>query len=259
VPPISGLSVIVITKNEEADIDACLASVADIASEIVVVDAHSTDRTRDIARARGATILEREWNGFGPQKQFALENARGPWVLNIDADERLTPTLASDIRAALSGENAGRDEAAFDIAFHHYFLGRRLRFGGGQGEHHVRLFRKDRASYGGTRFHEGIHVQGPVARIESPIAHYSYRSIREYLDKCNRYTTLIAEDKYARGVRLSWKHHFRLPYEFFVRYVLRLGFLDGGPGLVYAALSSYYVWLKYVKLLDMTTDRGERP
>ena len=246
--PVDGLSVIVIARNEEKDLPGCLDSVKGLASEIVLADSGSTDRTLDIARAAGAAVFHQEWQGYGKQKQAAMDRARGPWILNIDADERVTPGLAAEIRATLAKDPR---ENGFSIPFRHYFLGRRLRFGRFSTETHVRLFRKDAAKYGAQQIHEGIEVRPPLGRLSGVIDHHSYRDLSEYLDKCNRYTSMIAEKRFAEGHRFHVWHHLRLPAEFLMRYFLRLGFLDGEPGFTYSLLSSYYVWLKFAKLRDL--------
>lgn len=242
------LSVIVITRNEEHDIEGCLASVKGLTDDIVLVDSGSTDRTLEIAKRFTAKIFHRDWTGYSAQKQFALDKSIGPWVLNIDADERVTPALAQEISSIIS---SGAGHSAYHIPFHHIFLGKRLRFGGVQGETHMRLFLKDKASYGNEPVHEGIRIQGSIGHLQGPIEHRSYRDIQEYMEKCNAYTTAIAKEKFRQGKRFHWWHHLRLPLEFVKRYALLLGFLDGGPGLTYARLSSYYVWLKFVKLRDV--------
>ncbi len=252
--PVAGLSVIVIARNEKRDLPAALESVKGLASEVIVADSGSTDGTPDIARAAGAKVIFKDWEGYGKQKQAALDVATGPWVLNIDADERVTPALAEEIRARLS---ASPTESGFEIPFHHFFLGRRLRFGRFSAETHLRLFRKSAARYGSPQIHEGIKVEGTHGRLSGVIDHLSYHDIEEYLEKCNRYTTMIARARYDAGQRFHVWHHVRLPIEFFVRYVLKLGFLDGGPGLTYALLSSYYVWLKFLKLRDGETAERE--
>jgi glycosyltransferase involved in cell wall biosynthesis len=241
------LSVIVITRNEEHDIAACLDSVKGLADEIVVIDSGSTDKTLEICRRYTSNVSHQDFLGYGPQKQRALEKAQGPWILNIDADERVTPALAQEIRAVLSSEP---DATGFNIPFNHYFLGTHLRFGGSAGEKHIRLFRKDSASYGKDQVHEVIQVNGRIVTLRHSIEHHSYRDLTEYLEKCNHYTSLIAAKKHANGERFHVWQHLRLPYEFAVRYVLKLGFLDGSPGFAYALLSSYYVWLKFMKLRD---------
>jgi glycosyltransferase involved in cell wall biosynthesis len=252
VEKIQGLSLIIITFNEERDLKSCLDSVHGLVDEIVLVDSGSTDNTYEIARRFTPHVYQRKWNGYGEQKQHALEHARGPWILNLDADERLSPELAQEIRDLFTRSAAGGPEAhGFDIPYRHYFLGRRLRFGGVHGEKHIRLFRKSKAAYGTNKVHEGIVVEPPVRTLKNPIDHYSYRDVPDYLAKCDWYTTLIAKDKFQKGQRFRLWHHLRLPFEFIVRYFLKLGFLDGSAGLTYAALSSYYVWLKFLKLQDL--------
>ncbi len=241
------LSAILIVRNEERDLPGCLESLRGVADEIVVVDSGSTDRTVEIARGFGARVIHRDFAGFGPQKQFALEQATGEWVINIDADERVSPALAQDIRAALS---AGPAVNGYEIRFHNLFLGRRLRFGGHWSEWHLRLFRRDKAHYEGRDIHEGISVAPPRGRLRGPILHESYTNFAEYLEKCNRYTGLIARDKYRKGRRFHFWNHARLPWDFFCRYVLKLGFLDGNAGLIYAVLSAYYTWLKLVRVME---------
>jgi glycosyltransferase involved in cell wall biosynthesis len=245
------LSVIIITKNEERDLPACLESVKGVADEIVLVDNHSTDRTLDIARGFGARVFDHEWRGYGPQKQFALEQATGDWALNLDADERLTPASADEIHS-LKGGNI--DANGFWLPFHVYFNGKRLRFGGCFSERHIRLFRRDKARYGASAVHEGIAVEEPLGRLRGAVRHESYRNFSEYLAKCNEYTEILARKKHERGARFRWWHHLRLPWEFMARYVFKGGFLDGNAGLTYAALSAYYAWLKHARLMDF--ERG---
>jgi glycosyltransferase involved in cell wall biosynthesis len=253
IPPMSdraGLSVIVITRNEEESLPLCLDSVKTIANEIVVVDSGSTDRTLDVARSFGAKIFTREWAGYSLQKQFALDKASGPWILNLDADERLSPDSVQEILRLLSDP----ESLAFNgyaLPFHHYFGPTRLRFGGAQNETHLRLFRKDKARYGTQPVHEKIVVEPPFGALCSPVLHTSYKNIHDYLTKCNHYTTLIAQEKYKAGRRFHVWHHLRLPVEFLIRYFFKLGFLDGAAGFRYALLSATYVWLKYAKLQDV--------
>jgi hypothetical protein len=167
--------------------------------------------------------------------------------LNIDADERVTPALAEDIRAILRG---GTSFAGYDIPFRLFFMGRRLRFGRGARETHLRLFRRDKSNYPAHPVHEGVAVDGPVGRLSGAIDHHSYRNFSEYLAKCDEYTGLIAARKRAAGGRFSPWMHLRLPAEFFVRYVVKGGFLDGSAGFAYAVLSSVYAWLKHARLME---------
>lgn len=243
------LSAIVITRNEERDLPACLESLRGVADEIVLVDSGSTDRTRDIAASFGARVFERAFAGFGPQKQFALEQATGTWVINLDADERLSPGLGREIRAVIE-RSVDDGPSGYELPFHVYFLGKRLRFGGCFREQHLRLFRRTHARYAGREVHEGIDVPKPWGRLRGAVRHESYHTFGEYLEKCNRYTGLIAKKKHAEGRRFSLGHHARLPWEFLARYIFKLGVLDGNAGFIYAVLSAYYAWLKHVRLLD---------
>jgi glycosyltransferase involved in cell wall biosynthesis len=241
------LSAILIVRNEERDLPACLESLHGLADEIVVVDSGSSDRTVDIARAFGARVIHREFGGFGPQKQFALEQATGDWVINVDADERLSPMLGREIKTTLAAAPAVN---GYHLRFHNMFLGRRLRFGGHWSEWHLRLFRRDSAHYEGREIHEGISVAPPHGRLRGPVLHKSYTNFSEYLEKCNRYTGLIARDKYRKGRRFTLWSHGRLPWDFFSRYILKLGFLDGNAGFIYAVLSAYYTWLKLIRVME---------
>lgn len=242
----NGLSGIIITKNEEHDIVGCLSSLAPLCQEIILVDSGSTDKTLDLAKKFSPKIFHHDWQGYGPQKQFALDQAAGPWVINLDADERLTPALMEEIRVKISDE--GNPVQGYRIPFHHYFLGRRLRFGGMQGETHLRLFKKTGASYGRRPVHEGISVPEPIGYLKEPIEHTSYQSMEEYKKKREEYTDLIAKLKFDQGKRFHIWYHLRLPFEFILRYIFKLGFLDGKPGLIYAWISSVYVWMKFTKL-----------
>lgn len=247
------LSVIVIAKNEEHDLPACLESVR-WADEIVLVDDHSTDKTREIAKRFTDKIFERSWDGFGPQKQYALERAQGPWVLSVDADERVTPDLAQEIRSVLSSAAA----AGYRIPFQNRFFGRRLRFGRSGSEEHVRLFRKDKSVFGG-KVHEGVEVSGPLGRLKHTIVHESYRDLKEYFEKMNLYTSLIAQRKRQAGERFHFWQVLRFPWEFFSGYVLRLGFLDGWQGFLWAWLSAQYAFTKHLKVWDLQRkDEGGR-
>ena len=141
--------------------------------------------------------------------------------------------------------------SGYFIPFHNFFLGKYLRFGAGMLEKHLRLFLKANARYGTEAVHEGIRV----GERSCPITHCSYRNVEEYLTKCNFYTSLLAKKKYSTGARFHVWHHLRFPFELFFRYVVKLGFLDGSVGFMYAVLSSYYVWLKYIKLRDLERGR----
>ena len=246
---IPSLSAVLIAKDEERDLPGCLRSLAGTASEIVVVVSDdTTDRTEEIARAAGATVLRRPFDDYARMRQASLERATGEWCLWIDPDERLTPALAAEIRATLAG--APR-VGSFDVPFEVRFLGRTLRWGGLGSESHVRLFRRAQARFVGGALHEGVQVGGAVGRTRGAIVHEPYRDVSDYLEKLDRYTTLAAEKRFAAGRRFRAWRHLILPWEFFARAVLKLGCLDGFPGLAWAGLAAFHSWLKYVKLGEM--------
>lgn len=249
------LSAILIAKDEERDLPGCLESLKGLATEIViVVSDDTTDQTEEIARAAGAKVIRRKFDDYAGQRQASLDAATGDWCLWIDPDERATPELATEIRSALSGSPSAD---AYDIPFEVRFLGRTLRWGGLGSESHVRLFRRAKARFVGGGLHEGIQIDGPEGRLEGKIVHEPYKNISEYLEKLDRYTTLAAEKRHAAGVRFSVFRHLILPWEFFARTVLKLGILDGYPGVVWAGLSAYHSWLKYVKLGEIQRESSK--
>lgn len=248
------ISAVLIAKDEEQDLPGCLESLRELVSEIVVVvDDASRDRTEDIARNAGAKILHRRFDDYARQRQAGLDAASGEWCLWIDADERVSPELARDIRETLSGPVS---TAGYEISFEVVFLGRTLRWGGLGSESHLRLFRRSRARFVGGVLHEGVALEGPRGRLKGFIVHLPYRDLGDYLSKLDGYTTLAAVKRQGAGLRFSPRHHLILPVEFLARAVLKGGFLDGYPGLVWAGLSAFHSWLKYVKLGELERGRG---
>ncbi|MDD5658003.1 MAG: glycosyltransferase family 2 protein [Elusimicrobia bacterium] len=242
------LSAILIATDEEQDLPGCLESLRGTADEIVVVVSEDTrDRTEAVARAAGAKVLRRAFADYASQRQASLDAASGEWCLWIDPDERLSPELARALRRRL----AAPDADAYDISFEVRFLGAALRWGGLGSESHVRLFRRAGARFEGGALHESISVPGRVRRISEKIVHAPYRDLSDYLGKLDRYTTLAALKRRSQGRRFRPWHHLILPWEFFARAVLKLGALDGFPGLAWAALAAFHSRLKYAKLREM--------
>lgn len=243
------LSAILIAKDEERDLPGCLESLKGLVSEVViVVSEDTTDRTAALAEAAGAKVLRRKFDDYARQRQASLDAATGEWCLWIDPDERVTPSLSDEIRSTLSSSPSS---AAFEIPFEVRFLGRVLRWGGLGSEMHIRLFRRSKCRFVGGALHEGLEVDGPIGLLRGKITHEPYRDIPDYLSKLDRYTTLAAQKRYAEGRRFSVVRHLILPWEFFARTVLKLGVLDGYPGVVWAGLSAFHSWLKYAKLREM--------
>ena len=237
------LSAIVITRNEAANIGACLDSVA-FCDERIVVDCGSSDDTVDIARAKGARVELHEWRGFGPQKNYALSLATGAWVLSIDADERATPELAAAIKAAIA--DTGAD--GWELPRRSSFCGRELRHSGWSPDYVLRLFRRGKAKFDDALVHERVICDGPVKRLDQPLLHYPVLKLEDALSRMDRYSTARAEALVASGRKVSFLagigHGF---FSFLRAYVLRLGFLDGAEGFLLAvanAEGSYYRYMK---------------
>lgn len=241
--PPPGLAAVVIARDEEDRLPATLASLAFADEVVVVVDEASRDRTAEVARASGARVALRVFDGFGPQKNAAFALSTAPWILSVDADEVVTPALAGEIARTIA--NGGEGRAAFRVPIRLEFQGRRLRFGRDTVVRPVRLFRRERARFTEDPVHERLVVDGPVGTLRAEVLHRSYRDLTHYLEKLDRYTSLAA----ARPSARSWGAllPLRVGWELFDRCVLRLGFLDGTAGLTYAALSAASTLLRSLK------------
>jgi glycosyltransferase involved in cell wall biosynthesis len=242
------LSVAIIALNAAGQIGPCLASVA-FADEIVVVDSGSTDGTQEIVRSHGGRVEHKDWMGFGRQKQHAVACARNDWVLCLDADERVTPELERSIRSAMAG---GRYHA-WRVARRNRFLGRWLAHGEGYPDWTLRLFQRAHAGWSNDEVHESVLTTTEVGRLEGDLLHDSAEDVATYLAKQNRYSTLHAEALYKQGVRASYWRLAASPLMRFVKfYILRLGFLDGGPGLAHIVIGCNNTFQKYLKLIELS-------
>lgn len=241
------LSVILITRDEEAAIGEALDGVR-WADEIVVVDSGSVDRTVEIARSRGASVTVRQdWPGFGPQKNRALDLAAGDWVLSIDADERVGPELADEIRAAIASPDA-RD--AYEIPRLSSYCGRSMRHGGWWPDRVVRLFRRGKARFSNDLVHERLVVDGTLGTLRNPLRHEAFENLEEVLRKVNEYSTASARMMAERGKRgglLRAIAHAK--WAFFRTYVLRGGFLDGREGFMLAVSNAEGAYYRYLKAM----------
>lgn len=241
-----GLSACIITFNEADRIEACVRSVS-FCDEVLIVDSHSTDGTRALAAALGARVLERDWPGYRSQKQFAVEAARNDWVLCVDADEQVTPQLRAEITALKASGFAGF--AGWSLPRITDYFGRFLRHGNAYPDRLVRLFDRRRGGWSGEEIHENTRVQGRVGVLRGHLEHFSYRSLSDHQNRMARYADLMAHALYARGRRGGLGPVLMNPLWRFVRgYLLRLGFLDGWRGLVFALVESNYVRRKYLAL-----------
>jgi glycosyltransferase involved in cell wall biosynthesis len=241
------LSVILITRNEEANLEDCLASLEGIAQQIVVVDTNSTDRTLEIAQKYSATIAQPpDWPGFGTQKNRALDLAIGDWVLSLDADERLTPALRSEILTAIH-HSAHVD--CFAIPRLSWYCGRFIRHSGWAPDYVNRLFKRGTARFSNDLVHERLIPDGAIAKLNNPMLHYSFRDFSQVLNKIDRYSTASAIQAFAAGKRSNplkaLLHGF---WAFFRTYVLKAGFLDGKHGLALAISNGEGSYYRYMKI-----------
>ncbi|MGH7504990.1 MAG: glycosyltransferase family 2 protein [Longimicrobiales bacterium] len=244
-PPIS---VCIVAMNEEDRIAACLRS-ADFADEWIVIDSHSSDRTREIARDLGARVIERDWPGYVEQKNFAVGEACHDWVLCLDADEWVSAELRASILEALVQPELAD---GYRMARRNRYLGRWIRHGGWYPDRKLRLFRRSRGRWDGRELHERVRVDGRVTDLAGDLLHDSYRSLSDHLRTIDRFTTLAAREKSAAGERATLLDLTLRPWGRFVRmYLLKRGFQDGWQGFVIAVTGAFYVFMKYAKLREL--------
>lgn len=238
----------VITFNEAANIEAALASLG-WADEIIVVDSESTDDTVAIARRFTDRVVVRPWPGYIAQKNFAAEMASHNWIFSLDADERVTPALADEVRAVMQQEPPHAGYRVPRVTFH---LGRWIRSTDWYPDYQLRLYDRRRARWTGRHVHESVKGDGSVGRLQNDLQHYAYRDIAHHLRSMDRYTTLAARQMFEDGRRAGLFDvmiHPRLA--FFRNYILRGGFRDGMPGLIVSAMNAHYVALKFAKLWEL--------
>ena len=250
------ISAILITKNEEANVERCLRSVA-WADEIIVVDSESTDATIEIARGLNARVYRPEWKGFGPAKQYALDQATGDWVLSIDADEEVVFTLKNEIRQLLEN-NPACD--GYLIPRKTQFLGRWIVHSGWYPDYVLRLFRKSSGRFTKALVHEKVEIEGEVGRLSNPLMHYSYPTLEDYAHKLDQYSTLAARELFAAGVRFHPSQLITKPLFSFVRkLIFQKGWRDGWEGFLIAYLTATGTLLRYAKLRSLYLDSQKMP
>lgn len=250
------VSAALITRDARRTLGAALESVA-FCDEVVVLDSGSSDDTPEIARAAGARVAHRDWTGFRDQKNAVTSLCSHDWVLSIDADEVVTPALATEITGIFSeGDPAA---AGYSMPRLTRYLGREIRAAGWYPDRAIRLYDRRRARWVGGRVHERAVVDGVVASLGGDLLHDPYDTLEHHIEKMNRYTTLAAQTMHARGKPVNWTHWtLRPPLVFFKTYLLRRGFTLGAPGFVVSASSALAVFLKYVKLRELYR-RGAAP
>jgi glycosyltransferase involved in cell wall biosynthesis len=250
------LTAIVTTFNEEGNIADCLASLS-FADEILVVDSFSTDRTVEIAKAAPKVrLLQHEYVGNGPQCNWAMDQAANPWVLIVDADERVTPALAREIEGLLE-KSPSADH--YFVRRDNVFVDRVIRHSGWGQDRLVRLVRRGSARYPEQRVHADMSPDGPTPTLAAPLLHYTFRSLPQYLEKLHRYAEWGARDLAQKGRGAGFAEvALRPAWRFFRSYVLEAGVLDGLPGFAVSALQSYGVFLKYARLWELRRGSGPK-
>jgi glycosyltransferase involved in cell wall biosynthesis len=250
------LSVTVITRDEAANLAAALESVA-WADEIVVVDSESTDDTVAIARRYTRQVSVRAWPGYVAQKNHAAAAASHDWILSLDADERVSPELASEIQGLMQREPEAAGFRVPRVTFH---LGRWIRSTDWYPDYQLRLYDRRRARWTGRYVHESVNADGPVADLRNELRHHAYRDLSHHLQTMDRYTTLAARQMREDGRTATWADlAFHPPAAFLRNYVLRGGIRDGVPGLVISLLNATYVALKLAKLWEMCSHSTSTP
>ena len=251
------LSVPIVTKNEEKNLPRCLASVAGLAAEIVVLDSGSTDRTVEIAKAAGATVSHQDWLGYRDQKNAALSQCTQPWVLALDADEELSPVLRNQIEAFFAHGDTERFEGA-SFPRKVWFLGRWITHGDWYPDRKLRLVRRERAVWAGSPEHDFLELDGRERRLSADLHHYSFPDINTYLRKIAIFGDEYLKRQVAAGQRWSPVNAILRPFwRFFRAYILRRGFLDGFPGFWIAIGVAFQTFIRHSRLYELEAERRQ--
>lgn len=239
------ITAIIPTLNEEIHIQEAIDSVA-FADEIIVIDSFSSDKTIEIAKKNKVRVLQRFFDDFSSQKNYAIERASHNWVYILDADERVTEPLKEEINRTM---NQSIDYVGFYVFRTFYFLGKKLNYSGWQRDKVIRLFNRNFCKYDGKLVHETIEAKGEIGFLKNKLEHYSYRGYDHYVSKLNHYSALKAKSLFEKGKKVNLYHIIiKPPARFLIHYIIRLGFLDGFPGFVISAVQANGVLTRYIKL-----------
>jgi glycosyltransferase involved in cell wall biosynthesis len=254
------LSVCIITYNEEAHIARTLDSVKGIAEEVIVVDSGSTDKTVELARARGAKVFVEVWRGFSRQKNAAMAKASGDWILSLDADEEVSPELAASIEKLLKSDTSASPCDAYRVGRKNLYLNRWLKRSGYYPDRKLRLVRRGMGEFEDRAVHESMHSTGKIGHLEGDLIHHAYSTLASFIDHANRYSSLGGEmEANARKVGFSIVNIVLRPFVAFIyRYFFRLGFLDGREGLLVHLNHAAYVSWKYAKAWEYSKHSRDR-
>ncbi|NND63741.1 MAG: glycosyltransferase family 2 protein [Flavobacteriaceae bacterium] len=239
------ISALAITLNEAEVIENFIESLSFV-DEIIIVDSYSTDATVELAQKHEKIkVLQRKFDNFSAQKNYAIAQAQNEWVLFFDPDEEITTEVAKEIQEAVQNPKAD----AYFIRRQLYFMGKKIRYSGFQTDWVIRLFRKDKAQYNGNLVHETLDVEGTTAKLRARVPHHTYKSFDDYTGKLHRYSALQARMLYEKKKKPNLFHFlFRPFYRFWHQYLLRLGILDGKEGFILAYVNAFSVFKRYVNL-----------
>lgn len=250
------IAAVVITKNEERNIADCLDTLGWV-DEVIVVDAESTDRTVEIAKGATPNVFVRPWPGYGPQKNFGIDQARAEWILIVDADERVPEALRDEI-VALLRRNPDPETAGYEIPRRNYFYGKWIEGGGLYPDYQLRLFRRTAGRYDDVLLHENFRLAGTTGRLEQPLDHYSMPTIAHHVRKMMRYTSLGAQEKLKTASRIgAWTiatHHLGTVLKTFFA---RRGYRDGLHGVIVAMFAGLHTFVKYAKAWEKLNVRSK--
>lgn len=248
------ISATLITHNEEKNIAEALQSLS-WADEILVVDSGSSDATIEICRGFKSTVLHRDWTGYVDQKNFAIEKAQSDWIFSLDADERASSNLISEIQEL---NRRGFSSSGYRIPRVAFFMGRWIRHGGWYPDYQLRLFDRRSGRWEGGHVHESVKTKGNTEFLNGEILHYTYRNISEYLERLETYSSLAALDYLEKGKKAKLPGLMFNPFAAFLKsYLLKRGFLDGTPGFMVAVMGAVSVFFKYAKLYERQGQRGK--
>lgn len=254
------ISAFVVCFNEEENIAECLESMS-FCDEVLVIDSFSTDNTVSIAESLGARVIQRKWPGYREQKSFGLSQVKNEWVLNLDADERVSPELANSIQRVMSRQMEGLDSDVNGyfinrVVFH---FGRWWRLGGWYPEYRLRFLRKSKTVWGGVEPHEKPEVSGKTERIEGELYHYSYKDFDDQLRRMQHFSTAAAKELYQNGKRVSILTIFFNPIFRVIKFfIFKRGFREGIAGLIVAMTEGYYTFMKYAKIWELQFNQEQK-
>lgn len=242
------ITALAITYNEEENVKRYVDSLS-FADEIIFVDSQSTDDTVKIATEMGVKVIQRKFDDFSNQRNYAIGQAKNDWIIFFDLDEIITPELEKEILKKVADPC---DKVAFFVKRNFFFLGKRMKYGGWQNDKAIRLFNKNFCKYNGNLVHEVVKTHGRTGILKNSVNHYSYKNFDNYNDKLNLYSKLQAENLYLKHIKPSLYHFFIRPfYRFLWQYVFRMGVLDGKEGFILAYVHSFSVFKRYLQLWMM--------